>query len=30
VKMLAARGIVDVRRQFVSYRGGNHGMSPWT
>src|SRR5882757_5506419 len=30
VKVLAARGVVDVRRQFVSYCGGNHAVSPWT
>jgi hypothetical protein len=27
VKVLATRGVVDLRRQLVSYGGGNHGMS---
>src|SRR3984893_1587038 len=27
VKVLAACGVVDVRRQFVAHRGGNHVMS---
>ena len=27
VKVLAARGIVDLRRQFVSYNGGDHATS---